>query len=169
MRALSKPILYEVDGREAHHFDFDDDSFMSVEPYDGSVAINWSTALPIATVLEKLDARLLERVSNCVVFDQSSRAHLEVEPAEALASLRAGRSNYPFIRMETEGLTLVWQQPAYPKHVDEDVSAGRIGIVCAKLDAKALAQMMRDTATPVVGACAEELVEDVEALSGKNH
>jgi ribosomal protein L30/L7E len=167
MRAPGEHVRYEVDGREARHYEFDGDSFMSVEPYDGSVAINWSTALPIATVLERLDSKLLGRVRNCTVFDMSHRTHLEVEPAETLADLRAGRCSYPFVRMESEELTLVWQQPAYPKHVDEDVSSGRIGIIYSELDAKGLAQMMRATATPPVGACVKELVEGVEALSSK--
>jgi ribosomal protein L30/L7E len=162
---VRKPILYEVGGREAHHHKFDGDSFMSVEPYDDSVAVNWSTALPIATVLEKLDPKFVKGIHSCLVFDPSQGEHREIETAELLPGLRAGQCSYPFVRMESDGVVLVWQQPTYPNHVDEDIRAGRIGVIWADLDARMLTRMMQKTATPPVGACVAQLVADVEAVS----
>lgn len=166
---VKKPeaVPYEIDGREAHHFDFDGDSFMSVEPYKGSFAVNWSTALPIATVLERLNPALLDAVRDCIVFDPAGPGHRNVKLDELLPELRGGSTSYPFVRFESEDLVFVWQRPTYPNHVDEDVSAGQIGLVCREFDAEALSQMMRVTATPPLGECVEELIEDVAAVSGK--
>jgi ribosomal protein L30/L7E len=167
---VSKPeaVPYDVGGREARHYDFDGDSFMSVEPYKGSFAINWSTALPIATVLERMDPALLDAVRDCVVFDPAGPGRRNVEVEDVLPDLRSGSTSYPFVRFESEDLVFVWQRPAYPSHVDEDVGAGRIGLVCHEFDAEALGQMMRDTATPPLGECIEELMEDVAVISGKS-
>ena len=167
---VTKPeaVPYEIDGREARHYDFDGDSFMSVEPYDHSFAINWSTALPLATVLERMDPALLDKVQSCVVFDPTGPGHLSVDVEEVLPTVHSGRSNYPFVRFESEKFVFVWQRPAYPSHVDEDVGAGRIGLVCHEFDAEMLGQMMRDTATPPLGECVEELVEDVAVVSSKS-
>lgn len=164
--AEMKPVPYEVDGHKACHYRFDGDSFMSVERYDESVAINWSTALPIATVLERLDRTLLVDALNGIVFDSSIRGHREVAAEELLVDLREGRSSYPFVRLELKDMILVWQQPIYPKHVDEDFASGRLGIICPAIDEAMLTRLVEATATPLVGEKAGELVTEVATVAG---
>jgi ribosomal protein L30/L7E len=159
-------ISYEVGGREARHYDFDGDSFLSIEPYGGSFAVNWSTALPIATVLERMPAGLLDRMSSCVVFDPTGPGQRQLDFDDALEELRGGRSEFPFVRLESDDFVFAWQRPAYPKHVDEDVGAGRIGLICQTFDAQALSQAIRATATPPLGECIKELIDEIAAVSG---
>lgn len=169
LQPLSKPLLYDVNGRSGRHYEFDGDSFMSIEPLEDSVAINWSTALPIATVVERLDSKLVDAVESCLVFDPIQRAHREIESGSWYEDLRAGQVDYPFVRLESKDLVLVWQRPAYPSHVDEDVTAGRIGVISAAVDAAAMSDLVRSTATPIVGDHAEALIADARAaIAAKN-
>ena len=164
MKTLPVPVPYEVNGRPACHYKFDGDSFLSVEPHAGSIAINWSTALPIATVLERLGSQVLAHARAGLVFDPSSKRHRQIEPKTLIAELRSGRTAYPFVRLECDELTLVWKEPAWPKHVDEDVRAGRIGVVAPTVDVELVTEMVHATATPLVGESAAELVADAASF-----
>lgn len=166
MTGLKKPVLYDVDGREARHHEFGGDGFFSVEPYDGSVAINWSTALPIATVLDRLDGSLIDSVKECLVFNPLARKHETLSPETWQQDLR--NADFPFVRLETDAVILAWQRPAYPSHVDEDVTAGRIGIICQKVDPATLERLVQSTATPQIGTFAKALVADVKSSAGSN-
>jgi ribosomal protein L30/L7E len=167
-RWMNKPeeSRYTVDGLEARHYDFDGDSFLAIEPYDGGrFSVNWSTGLPIATVLERIGRGLLERVSTCTVFDPTLPGHREVSIEKLLTMSCRAQVDFPFVRLETDDLTLVWRRPAYPKHVDEDVGAGRIGVVCRRLDTETLTGLVRATATPPVGEHLDELMSQVATVS----
>jgi ribosomal protein L30/L7E len=157
-------VAYRIDDNPAVHYTLDGDSFVSAEAYEDRVALNWSTALPFGSVLERLPSAVTRTVRTVIVFDPAASRQRALREEERTGLLSGDGALYPFVRLDVGPGVLVWQRPAYPQHVDEDVSAGRIGLLIEDLQADWLEPFLHATATPLVAALAGRVLRDARRV-----
>jgi hypothetical protein len=160
-----RTLPYEVDGREARRYEIGHGEYLDAEVYDGFFTLTWSTDLRFRDVMEQLKPELPTASGHALVFDTTRQEHREVDASELLDDVSRRKVAYPFIRCEFDGLTLVWQQPLYPKHVDEDVTPGKLGIISESFDADYYADFVRRTATRRLGKQAAALLDDASFVA----
>lgn len=163
---MIEAVPYTVDDRPAVHYRLDGDSFVSAESYGPNCSLNWSTALPLETVLGQLPEDVLGEVTGAIVYDRTRRRQRRMSVAEREGLLRGDAQLHPFVRLELPTSVLVWQTPEYPAHVDEDVAAGRIGLLLSDLGAEWIPGFMRSTATPLVAGIADDVLRDARGVLG---
>jgi hypothetical protein len=155
-----RTLPYEINGLEARRYEIDEGDYLDVELYDGFFTLTWSTDLGFRDVLQQIGALLPKKARTALVFDPDRGKHVEVPPSRVLNGSSKRTPRYPFVRCEFDGFTLVWQQPAYPKHVDEDTTPGQLGIISESFDSSYYTELVRRTATRRLGIQAAGLLED---------
>lgn len=121
----------------------------------------WSTALPLATMLERVERcglPLIEGTAS-VVYDETL---LEAPAAEIWDQLREGPALAHFARFDHHGISVVWDQSTYPKHVDHGIGPGRIGVE-SELRPAAVTALFTETATPAIAPWAARILDTEEA------
>lgn len=161
-----KTTPYEVDGRPAYEIQFARSEYLTCEVFDGFVAINWSTSLPIATVVLRLGDDLLDRLSGGVVFDRGRRAHRQLAGQHAVYSALLDANSFPFVRLQLgDDLAVTWNAPTYPTHVDEAVRPGRLGLLARRIALGDAVELIRETGTPAVGPEAEAAIAEIAGIA----
>jgi ribosomal protein L30/L7E len=155
-----RTLPYEIDGREARRYEVDQNSYLDVQLFEGFFSLTWSTALAFRDVWRELRSLLPEPAGCALVYDPQKEGHWELKLPTVIRRLSSGDAAYPFVRAEFAGVTLVWQRPLYPRHVDEDLDPGKLGIISESFDSEYYGEMVRRTATRSLGRIAAELLED---------
>ena len=151
---------YQIAGREAHCFGFDEDEFLRVELYDGYFSMHWTTALPLAAVVRRVQPPLRGATGQAIVFDEQTHRHEELRIRDAVDLILDDAAALSFARLELPELTLVWEQAAVS---DGAVVAGRgeLALLARVFDEDACVRALRNTATSRVAREATALIERV--------
>jgi len=162
------PRRYEAEGQEALQFDIAAGERLNVEPAEGFFSMAWSTALPVETLLQRLEAFLPE----------SARARLTVgvddgfeeisEPASlAVHRLLESGDGPGFWRLDLPDRTITWElrgapsvEYAAPPPIPDAPPQGLMGFMAEVFDPDYMARLIEATATPMIGANVGSLLSE---------
>jgi len=167
---------YDVDGTRGVYIDMSTRAsrdFFRLEHNSRGLALAWSTALPLATVLAVLrrsgHAWGGVRTAPVEVDDWALGRRRHGELGALVDDVDRWWRPYATVIVRLAGLTLVWRAPAYPRHVQERVLAGDLRLLLKEgHDPDQVTELLAATATPVVTAeMRDQLLEIVGEVGGK--
>ncbi len=152
---------YDAEGASGSFLDLSSPAsrdFVHVESNDEGLAIAWSTALPLASILELLRFNLKDdgtfRQAAAQVYDWSVQRHRRGTAGILLDDVQRAWRPYRAASLELTKLRFVWSSPAFPRHVEERVRSGEIRMMLdhpASSNDAFIGKLMAQTATPAIG------------------
>jgi ribosomal protein L30/L7E len=164
---VCNPAQYQVGGHPAVLFDLGREHFARCELYDDCFAFGWSSGLPIATALTELVDWLPSDDGIAIAVDSNKQRRHELPAAAMITDLRRRERSYSLVRFEWPGMTLVWTRSSYPRHRDEYLLPGSVGLITSNYDQEQLKAMIHRTATEPVDRHAKDILKEVAHLAAE--
>ncbi len=154
-------LTYEAGGNAAIRLPLSDGAYFNVEVHRDSCSLAWTSLLPLPTVLDVwADIMAGRQLKRAIVLRASAKSAFDreiVEPSAAFAELQGERLG--FVRLELDGVVLTWEMPRLPKHVDEPIEAGEVGLAADVFDEAMCITLLERTGTVSIGENAATLVK----------
>jgi hypothetical protein len=159
---------YEIAGGEGIQFSLADGERLNLEPRDSYYSMAWTTALPLTTLIPRLQELLRGGVDGeLTVFANNETGPPERGLARDLLGRVLERSApASFWRLDADDLTLTWEARTEADTVGQP---GLLGVIADGFKTAEVQELLQATATPLLGARASVLVEQcAEAVQGSH-
>lgn len=142
------------------------DDRAEIEIEDGNLTILWSSALPAATTFSRLLADHAQPSGEVVAIKVGSRSVDRPAADEFLERLGSAPAHWSFIRLTFGDAQFYWEPAIYPRHVNEGVDPGRVGIVTAVGSplADSLPDLITQTGTPAIASNSSAIAHAVASM-----
>jgi ribosomal protein L30/L7E len=159
-RPSTEPEHYEEDDTCGWSMDWSaraNRDYFRLERQRDALAVGWSTALPLASILRLFEAGRTDpigfRKCEVAVSDWSARGWRRGAAAHLADELRWGWRPYETALFSGPDVVVQWRTPEFPRHVDERVLSGDLHVrftVTALPGPSLLEALITATATPRV-------------------
>jgi hypothetical protein len=148
---------YETSGGEALQFDFGDGERLNIEPREDSYSIAWTTALPLATLISRLEEFVPDdKPGNLTLFAGDEYRTLSDAFGRKLLDAILQTPTLPaFWRLDMDDMTVAWES-----HPESPIPGqpGLLGVIAGEFNPDYAQKLLEHTATPLIGAQAPPIV-----------
>ncbi len=154
-------VRYKVHDADAVCVPLSDGASFVVELKHGSYGLTWTSLLPVAAGLARVRCVMdLPPGGRAIVLPLGARSAFDRQimgVPEVYASARTRL--LAFLRLELDDFDLTFEAARLPRHVDEPMEAGEIGLAARVFDRELCAALLETTGAPSVGEHADELAD----------